>query len=147
MNAGTRVDHNQFCLNEEWETVRDARGRAVGHHVTYELALHDGRILRTRISRPVNKDTYGARLWKAILSNQLDVTEAEFWACVKDKRLPDRGQDEGEAPERTLPASLVYQLIHEVGVAESAVAAMTLADAMAVMIDYWSKPRRGDENP
>ncbi|MEV0898574.1 hypothetical protein [Actinoplanes sp. NPDC049802] len=136
MNPGTRVDHHQFCLNEKWETVRDGRGRAVGHRVTYELPLRDGRILRTRISRPVNKDTYGARLWKTILADQLEVTEAEFWACVKDKQPPDRGWEEAEIPAKALPASLVYQLIHEVGLAESEVAAMTLEDAMAAMVGH-----------
>lgn len=145
MSAGTRVDHNQFCLNEQWTMVRDARGRAVSHHVTYELPLHDGRILRTRISRPVNKDTYGPRLWKTILNDQLVVIEAEFWACVKDKQLPDRGPDD-DTPAKTLPASLVYQLIHEAGVPEPDVATMTLTDAMAVMTEYWSKPP-GHETP
>jgi hypothetical protein len=147
MNAGTRVDHNQFCLNEQWTTVRDARGRAVSHHVTYELSLPDGRILRTRISRPVNKDTYGPRLWKTILNDQLVVTETEFWACVKDKQLPNRGQGEDDTPGKTLPAGLVYQLIHEAGVPESEVSAMTLADAMTVMTEHWSKPRHGHETP
>lgn len=141
MNAGTRVDHNQFCLNEEWELVRDARGRAVGHHVTYELPLRDGNIQRTRISHPVNKQTYGPRLWKTILRDQLEVTEEEFWACVKDKQLPDRGQDEDETPEEALPAGLVYQLIHVAGVPEDEVKTMTLEQAVARMTAHWSKPK------
>ncbi|GAA1585891.1 hypothetical protein [Actinoplanes couchii] len=143
MNAGTRVDHNQFCVTEQWNTVRDARGRAVGHHVTYELPLRDGRILRTRISRPVDKTTYGPALWKTILTDQLVVTEAEFWTCVRDKELPDRGQDDGGTPAKSLPAGLVYQLIHEAGVPESEVASMTLTDAMAVMTEHWSRPPAG----
>lgn len=88
MNAGNRTDHNQFCVNDQWEKARDARGREVGHHVTCELALPDGRILRTRISRPLKKETYGPTLWKTILRDQLEVTEDDFWACVKDEFAP-----------------------------------------------------------
>lgn len=140
MNAGTRVDHDQFCRIEKWDQVRDARGRAVGHHVTYELLLADGTRLRTRISHPVNKDTYGPRLWKTILREQLVVTEDEFWACVKDRQVPDRGQSDDEAPAGALPAALVYQLIHHAAVPEAEVAQMTLPAAMDVMTRYWSRP-------
>lgn len=49
----TRKDHESFCRTEAWELVRDAQGRSTSHHVTYKLPLHDGRILRTRTSRPV----------------------------------------------------------------------------------------------
>jgi hypothetical protein len=113
----------------------------VGHHVTYELTLPDGRILRTRISRPPNNETYGPGLWNAILSDQLEVTEAEFWACVDDRKQPDRGQAASDAPTNALPASLVYQLIHEAGVPEDEVAGMTLPRALEVINAYWSRPK------
>ena len=90
MNIGTRVGHNTFCVNEEWALVRDARGRDVMHHITYELNLPDGRILRTRISQPLKKENYGADLWRAILREQLCVAEDESWACVSNKTKPDR---------------------------------------------------------
>ena len=142
MNAGTRVDHNQFCVNEGWEKVRGARGGEVRHHVTYELPLPDGRILRTRISRPVKKETYGPDLWKRILSSdQLDVSEGEFWSCVRDKVLPDRGGAASETPQGALPAQLVYQLIHQAGVPEGEVAEMSVEDATARMVAYWSSPK------
>jgi len=139
VNAGTRADHNRFCLNEEWELVRDAQGREVRHHVTYELALADGRILRTRISRPVKKVTYGAQLWKTILRDQLCVAEAEFWACVNNKVKPDRG-DAPEQPEHALPAQLVFQLIHEAHVPEDEVAKMSLEQAVGAMTRHWATP-------
>lgn len=140
MNAGSRVDHNQFCVNDRWDKVSDARGREVKHDVTWELPLGDGRILRTRISRPLKKETYGPDLWKSILRDQLEVTEDEFWVCVKDGVRPDRGHDV-EAPSDALPAQLVYQLIHQAGVAEREVAVMTLQQAMDAMTTYWSTPR------
>ena len=141
MNAGTRVDHNQFCVNDRWEKVRDARGREVRHHVTYELPRPDGRILRTRISRPLKKETYGPTLWKPILRDQLEVTEEEFWACVNDGVRPDRGGPEAEPPPNALPAQLVHQLIHQAGVTEDEVAKMTLPEAMAAMTAFWSTPK------
>ncbi|GAB2737121.1 hypothetical protein [Nocardioides pakistanensis] len=141
MNAGTRVDHNQFCINDKWEKVRDARGREVRHHVTWELALGDGRILRTRISRPLKKETYGPTLWRRILRDQLEVTEEEFWACVTEGVRPDRGVHDDQVPQNALPAQLVYQLIHQAGISEDEVARMTLQQATAAMAAYWSTPR------
>lgn len=140
MNAGTRADHNRFCLTEKWDVVRDARGRAVSHHVTYELQLFDGRVLRTRISRPADKTTYGPTLWKAILRDQLDVTEGEFWACVRNGRIPERGQDAEVPPKAALPAGLVYQLIHVAMVPEAQVRGLTLEEALAAMNAHWSEP-------
>jgi len=141
VKPGSRADHETFCTTEGWKLVRNARGRAVGHHVTYELGLPDGRILRTRISRPPNTTTYGPDLWKAILRDQLCVSEEEFWACVTNKAKPDRGGEGGTVPDRALPAQLVWQLIHEAGVPETEVAGMTLEDAIARMTEHWSKPR------
>jgi hypothetical protein len=138
--AASRRDHNRFCQVEGWEQVRNARGKT-GHHLTYELNLPDGRVLRTRISHPVNNETYGPRLWSHILSDQLDVTENEFWACVEHDELPDRGSASAAPPSNALPAQVVYQLIHDVGIAESDVAGMELTRAVELLADYWSRPR------
>ena len=122
--------------------VRNARGGKVGHHVTYELPLPDGRTLRTRISRPVNTTTYGATLWTTILRHQLEVTDAEFWSCVDDGVTPGRGPEEPEVPARALPAQLVWQLLHEADVAEEDIARMTLEEAVAVMHAHWTSGAR-----
>src|SRR4051794_41203434 len=61
--VATRDDHQRFCAVEGWVQVRNARGKPVRHHETYELSLFDGRILRTRISRPVNRTTYGPAMF------------------------------------------------------------------------------------
>lgn len=116
--------------------MRDARGRTGTHHVTYELALVDGRILRTRISHPVNRSGYGPSQWKHILRDQLDVDESQFWACVQDGVKPDRGTP--EPPPEALPADLVYLLISRVGIDESEVAAMSKDEAVARLAHYWT---------
>jgi hypothetical protein len=135
--APTRKDHEAFCAVEGWQRVRDARGRTGTHHVTYELALPDGRILRTRISHPVDRSGYGASLWGHILRDQLQVTEAEFWAAVREHKKPNRGAP--EPPPQALPADVVHLLISRVGLPEAEVAAMTKDQAIDRLQRYWAE--------
>lgn len=133
--APTRADHDGFCKVENWTPVSDAKGRAAGHHVTYELELPDGRILRTRVSHPVNRDTYGPSIWAHILRDQLVVTADEFWKCVKNGIAPDRG-----IPVRAqglIPAELVFQLIKNVGLTPDEVGTMTKNEAIGRLSRYW----------
>ena len=141
-NPGSRRNHNRFCQVEGWTEVRNARGQKVRHHITYELELPDGTVLRTRISRPANNETYGPNLWSTILEHQLCVTEDEFWSCVSKKVLPDRGSGGLQPPANALPAQLVFQLIHDAKVPEDQVATMTLDQAVEVMTAFWSQPRQ-----
>ncbi len=131
----TRKDHEAFCVAEGWQRVRDARGRTGTHHVTYELGLPDGRILRTRISHPVDRSGYGPSLWSHILRDQLQVTEAEFWAAVRENKKPNRGAP--EPPAAALPADLVHMLIARVGLPEAEVAVMSKDQAIARLQRYW----------
>lgn len=122
---------------EGWDRVRDARGRTGTHHVTYELDLDDGRVLRTRISHPVDRSSYGRNLWKHVLRDQLDVDESGFWACVRDGVVPDRGTP---APaDSALPADLVALLVSRVGLPEREVAAMSRDAAIARLQQYWTE--------
>lgn len=133
----TRKDHDTFCRVEEWCLVRDARGRTGTHHATYELALPDGRILRTRISHPVDRSNYGRSMFSHILRDQLQVEEGDFWACVQDGTKPDRGVP--EPPAEALPADLVHLLVSRVGLDETEVAAMSKDEAVARMQRYWTE--------
>jgi SH3-like domain-containing protein len=133
----TRKDHEAFCAVEEWRRVRDARGRTGTHHVTYELDLVDGRILRTRISHPVDRTDYGPSIWKHILRDQLDVDEPTFWSCVQDGVKPHRGVP--APPKEALPADLVHLLISKAGVDESEVAAMSKGEAVARLQSCWTE--------
>jgi catechol 2,3-dioxygenase-like lactoylglutathione lyase family enzyme len=107
--------------------------------VTYEFALPDGRILRTRISHPVDRRTYGPSLWSHILRDQLQVSEPDFWSCVRDGVKPDRGMP--DPPAEALPADLAYLLIHRVGLPDSEVAAMSKAEAVERLNRYWAEGR------
>lgn len=132
----TREYHEQFCHVEEWQRIRDARGRTGTHHVTYQLPLPDGRTLRTRISRPVDRTGYGPSMWAHILRNQLAVDESTFWTCVVDKLRPDRGQR--STPREALPADLVHLLIHRVGLNDAEVALMSKEAAIERLNQYWA---------
>jgi hypothetical protein len=133
--APTRSDHERFCETEGGTLVRNTRGKT-GHHVTYELALPDGNILRTRISYPPDRSTYGASLWSHILRDQLHVDEVAFWACVNDGTLPDRGQP--KETRASLPAGLVTVLLHQVGLPESEVVLMTRDVAITRVNEFWT---------
>lgn len=130
----TRKDHQQFCLNEGWTQVHNARGKS-GHHVTFELSLSDGRVLRTRISHPPNRQSYGSSIWGHILRDQLDVSEDEFWACVRETKRPQRGRAEVTTP--SIPAGVVAQLLSH-GVEESEVRLMSRAEAIERLNLIWS---------
>lgn len=140
MKAGpaSRRQHVRFCEVEGWEEVRNARGKPVRHHLTYELPLPSGKILRTRVSRPANAETYGRSLWSAILDVQLCITETEFWDCVDNSVLPVREAAATQPPAGAIPAGLAYQLIHAVGLSDTEVAGMSREEAIARMNAFWS---------
>jgi hypothetical protein len=134
----TRREHRRFCEIEGWTLVRDARGKSVRHHLTYELPLADGTVLRTRISRPANHDQYGPGLWSHILSTQLAVTAAQFWECLRSGQAPDRpgsSRPEGREP---IPAQVAYHLLHTVGLSDDEVAGLTREQAVARLNEYWT---------
>ena len=137
--AATRREHVRFCEVEGWRQVQSARESANKHHITFELPLDDGRILRTRISRPPNNETYGKALWAHILRDQLCVTHGEFWKCVDDSEVPVRSSSMALPPPAALPAGLAHQLLHVLALSSKEVAALSLDDAIALMNEHWSQ--------
>ena len=91
--------HQRFCQIEGWIEVTSATGFPVRHHQTFELVLNDGSILRTRISRPVDRTSYSRSMWSHILRYQLAVSADEVWACVQQNGVPTRFAD-AEPPTR-----------------------------------------------
>ena len=132
----TRQNHQRFCEVEGWTQVRSASGRAGRHHLTYELTIGDGRILRTRISHPPNRSDIGRGMFAHILRDQLQVSEEGFWACVNDGTAPDRGGR--PSPDREpLPAELVHLLTVKARFSDDEVRAMTKAEAIEAAQRYW----------
>ena len=136
--AATRREHVRFCEVEGWRQVQSARDRTNKHHITFELPLDDGRILRTRISRPPNNDSYGKALWSHILRDQLCVTQGEFWSCVDDGNVPVRSTALPVPPSAALPAGLAHQLVHILQLSSAEVAKLSLAEALDLMKHHWA---------
>jgi hypothetical protein len=136
--AATRREHVRFCEVEGWRQVQSARDRTNKHHITFELPLDDGRILRTRISRPPNNESYGKALWSHILRDQLCVTQGEFWSCVDDGNVPIRSTAIPVPPSAALPAGLAHQLVHILQLSSAEVAKLSLAEALDLLNDHWA---------
>lgn len=139
----TRDHHERFCTTEGWTVVTGARGGPVRHHATYELHVLDGSVLRTRISRPVDATGYGPTIWAHILRDQLQVSHEEFWACVDERTLPDRGSP--AIPPDALPAGLVFAAQRELGLTDADLATMTKVDLVARMQRHWSSGAPEDQ--
>jgi hypothetical protein len=65
-------DLKRYCENTGWESIRDT------DHFYYEKVLADGMVLKTKVSRALQKEILG-NLWDRIRKHQLKVTEKEFW--------------------------------------------------------------------
>jgi hypothetical protein len=132
----TRADHLRFVTIEGWRPV------ASTHHATFELPLADGRVLRTRISRPPDRTTYGPRMWAHVLRDQLRVTETEFRACVDDGVLPDRARRADEAPSpTTIPVEVADLLSTRIGLRREDLVGMSREAAIARLGAYWTTGR------
>lgn len=132
----TRADHETFCTTEGWTERKRARGKRGSHHVNYELALPDGSVLYTRISHPVDRTDYGPSIWAHILRDQLHVTAEEFWDCVRHQVVPHRGQTPEVA--EAIPLGVIRALIVEARIPEVEVHAMTKAEAIARLSEFYT---------
>lgn len=98
-------DLRKFCENDGWDPKRKT------DHWRYTKTLPNGRTLRTKV--PFGSGEIGdPGLFAAILRDQLDVSEAEFWRVVHDggpaQRTPRPAATPVTAP--ILSASTVLQL-------------------------------------
>ena len=133
--APTRRDHLRFCEIERWTVVRSGTGKRSIHHETYELELPDGRVLRTRISRPPDRTDYGAALWSHILRDQLQASPEEFWQCVRTGEPPARSTR--PVPQRAIPTDLAHLLKNRVGLSDDQLARMSRQAAVERAQQYW----------
>jgi len=69
------------------------------------------------------------------------VSEQEFWECVSNQNPPKRGFSAAGTPAAALPAQLVHQLIHDLGIPESEILGMSLERATELLIAHWSEPK------
>ncbi len=138
--VASRREHQRFCEIEGWQEVRNSRGKPTQHHITYELLVGDGSVLRTRISRPANTDEYGKGMWSHILDDQLHVTETEFWECLDNKNPPKRTSQVELSETAALPAQIAYQLVHSLKMTNAQISSLTREEAVKLLAEYWVQP-------
>jgi len=136
--AATKNDHYDFCDIEGWEIVRGTKGKPVQHHMTFKLLLGSGRILRTRISRPINNKPYGTELFRHILRDQLEVTADTFWDCVKHRVVPEREAAPKAVPQHALPLGLAMEL-RRLGVGDKDISSLDPLSAAELLAELYAK--------
>ena len=98
----------EFLKVDRW-----SEDRSTGH-AFFEKVLPKGEILQTHASRSGGKTMSPGR-FKAILSDQLRVSEAEFWETLRTRAPVRRPSLSPELPPASLPLWIVEALAREVG--------------------------------
>lgn len=127
-------DIREFLKLDRWTL-----DRATGHD-RYEKVLPDGEILRTDASRAGDKAISPGR-FKAILADQLRVSEAEFWQVLRTGQPAARPSSAPEPPPASLPLWLARALDREAGLAPDRIAELDEAAARRIIDEVRSRPR------
>ena len=136
MRPITHAAHKRFVETEGWARLGTGRSKTgAGDHFRYTLTLANGETLFTRVSHGTGQIDDPNRV-AAILRDQLQVSEADFWACAEDGELPPRPQSPKAPPREKLDYKLVKNLITEVGLSESDVASLSKQNAVQLWQDY-----------
>jgi hypothetical protein len=121
----------RFCRIDGWRESRRT------DHVFYEKVLADGTVLRSHRSFAGGKTMSPGR-FKAILRDQLVVSEDDFWAALETKEPVARPSDPPEV--EALPAYLVRTLKTELHLSEAEIAELSPEDAQRLVHEHWSQP-------
>lgn len=127
-------EFREFLRNDDWE-----EDRATGHDF-FEKTLPDGEILRTHISRAGSKTMSPGR-FKAILSDQLRLSEAEFWDVLRTRTPASRPSPAPEPAPLSLPLWLAQALEREVGLTGEQIAELDEISARQRLEEARSGPK------
>ncbi|MGH2467378.1 MAG: hypothetical protein ACRDGL_06575, partial [Candidatus Limnocylindrales bacterium] len=111
-----------FLRHDGWD-----EDRATGHDF-FEKTLADGEILRTHASRSGLKTMSPGR-FRAILSDQLRLSQAEFWDVLRTGRPARRPSPAPEPAPRSLPLWLAQAIEREVGLTREEIAELDEIEA------------------
>ena len=147
MDVFTIGDHRAFVEAEGWEKAGERGG-----HVNYLLRVNPpSAVLRTGISHGADSTEYFTPGIRAtIVHQQLQVTQAEFWACVNDGQRPERRSDgysiglrgPEDAPPPPQNPGLLRQLEREFGESAADVAGMPDTELQAYLAVLWDRRAR-----
>jgi hypothetical protein len=133
LRTPTWDEFREFLRNDDWE-----EDRATGHDF-FEKTLLDGEILRTHASRSGSKTMSPGR-FKAILSDQLRLSESESWDVLRTKIPALRPSPAPERAPRSLPMWLAQALEREVGLTREQIAELDEIDARQRLEEARSRP-------
>jgi hypothetical protein len=143
----THGDHRVFVEAEGWEKAGELAG-----HVNYLLRVNPpSAVLRTGISHGANSTEYFTQgIRSTIVHQQLQVTQAEFWACVNEGKRPQRRSDgysvglrgPEDAPPPLQNPGLLRQLEREFGESPADVAGMSDTELQAYLAVLWDRRAR-----
>ncbi len=134
MRTPTWDEFREFLKHDDWEP-----DRATGHD-HFEKSLPDGEILRTRASRAGSKTMSPGR-FKAMLADQLRISEAEFWEVLRSKSPATRPSPAPEPASKSLPLWLAIALEREVGLTREQISKLDEAEALLALKEARSRPR------
>ena len=127
-------EFREFLKHDDWD-----EDRATGHDF-FEKSLTDGEILRTHASRSGSKAMSPGR-FKAILSDQLRLSEAEFWVVLRTKAPAPRPSPAPGLAPTSLPLWLARALEREVGLTREQIAELDEVDARERLDEARSQPK------
>lgn len=127
-------EFREFLKHDDWE-----EHRATGHD-SFEKTLLDGEILRTHASRSGSKTMSPGR-FKAILSDQLRLSDAEFWEVLRTRTPATRPSPAPEPAPPSLPLWLALALEREVGLTREQIAELDADEARRRLDESRSRPR------
>ena len=129
-----------------WDEIRDflkhdgwKEDRATSHDF-FEKTLPDGEVLRTHASRSGSKEISPGR-FKAILADQLRLSEAEFWEVLRTRTSAPRPSPAPERAPRSLPLWLAQALEREIGLTREQIAGLDEDEARRLLTEARSRPR------
>jgi hypothetical protein len=151
-------EFREFLKHDDWD-----EDRATGHDF-FEKSLTDGEILRTHASRsgsktmspsiaiPIRSSWPGdfsgtfaphrfTGRFKAILSDQLRLSEAEFWEVLRTRTPAPRPSPAPEPAPTSLPLWLAQAVEREVGLTREQIAELDEIDARQRLDEARSRPK------
>lgn len=124
-----------FLRYDRWEPDR---ARSTDHDY-FVKTLPSGETVVTKVSRSGAK-TMSMGRFKAILSDQLRVNEAQFWDVVRLKAPAERPSPEPEPAPSSLPLWLAQQL-QRAGIPQAEIEGLDEGAARTLLDEVRSRPR------
>ena len=133
--SATWDDIESFLHADEWTTTRETS------HEFFEKLLPNGDLLRTHVSRSGHK-TLGPGRFRAILRNQLCVSESDFWDTVRSGR-PVVRPSETDEPRAQHPAWVIRVLVENLHLTAYEIESLSVEEARQLVDEFHGRPRDG----